>query len=166
MNELKTTQFGKMIGANWTIKYIGKNCDIFKGMDLIIFESLEKVDDITGTGTKIRRIDVKARKDGIFTYFEFKSITPPPLPPLGFSDQFIKDLKIGDVASLSQIKWVFDPDKVSNLVKSDFMDVLRNAKADIPTSAAIKLVKDIPMPSVDNLLDLIEANFNEIFIRG
>ncbi|MCX2682125.1 hypothetical protein OOZ15_19420 [Galbibacter sp. EGI 63066] len=73
----------------------------------------------------------------------------------------ILDLKLPQVTSLDQIKWVFDGKKVSNLTKSDFMEVLESAN--ISDDVVKKWVKDIEEPTVDDLLDLIETNFNEIF---
>ncbi|MFA0961870.1 hypothetical protein AB9P05_08675 [Roseivirga sp. BDSF3-8] len=137
---------------------MGKNADSFKQFDKIVFESVEKIDDVTGS--VIRRIDVKTTKGVKDFFFEFKTVQPP-LPPKGFADQFVKDLKLTDVTSLDQLKWVFDGKKVSSLTKSDFMEVLENAN--ISDEEARKLVKNIDNPTADDLLDLIEANFDEIF---
>ena len=94
-----------MVGTNWTVEYMGKNADLFKEFDEIIFESVEKIDDVTGT--VIRRVAVKSVKNQVSTFFEFKSVQPP-LQPKGFADQFVKDLGLQDVTSLDQLKWVFD----------------------------------------------------------
>jgi hypothetical protein len=162
-SELKRTDFGKMIGANWTLEYIGKNTALFQRFDEIIFESVEKIDE--ATGTLIRRVDVKCISKGadgksIATLFEFKSVQPP-LPPSGFADQFIKDLRLTDVTSMDQLKWIFDGKKVSSLTKSDFITKLD--EANIPDDVIKKLVTSVKNPVKDDLLDLIESNFDNIF---
>ena len=70
-------------------------------------------------------------------------------------------MKLAEVNSLDQVKWVFDGKKVSSLTKSDFIGVLENAN--FSDDVARKLVKNIDTPTTDDLLDLIEINFDQIF---
>ena len=117
-----------------------------------------KIDDVTGT--IIRRIDVKSIKNQVTTLFEFKSVQPPS-PPKGFADQFVKDMKLREVAAVDQLRWVFDGNKVTSLTKSDFINVLDGAT--IPQEVINKLVKS-GAKTKDRLLDLIETDFDKIFI--
>jgi hypothetical protein len=78
----------------------------------------------------------------------------------GFADQFVKDLKLTEVTSLDQLKWVFDGNKVASLTKSDFMDVLESAT--IPQEVINKFVKS-GAKTKNRLLDLIETDFDKIF---
>ncbi|MEQ8777726.1 MAG: hypothetical protein RIC30_20305, partial [Marinoscillum sp.] len=165
-NELKRTDYGKMIGSNWTLEYMGKNADLFKGFDKIVFESVEKIDDVTGS--VIRRIDVKTTKGVKDFFFEFKSVQPP-LPPKGFADQFVKDLKLGEVNSLDQLRWVFDGKKVDELVQQDFVNALKSSKNDLFNSKAKNLFEDALEESfidADDLIDAIGQNdswFKQVF---
>ncbi len=153
-NELKRTDYGKIIGANWTLEYMGKNPDIFKRFNKIVFESVEKIDEVTGS--IIRRVDVKATKGAQNVFFEFKSIQPP-LPPKGFAEQFVKDLKLADVASLEQLKWVFDGKKVNSLVQKDFVDTLVPVKNELFSSKAKGLFEKTLGESFLDADDLISA---------
>lgn len=167
-SELKKTKFGEMIGANWTLEFMGKNSDLFKGFDDIIFESIEKIDEIKGI--KIRRIDVKVVKNNIPTFFEFKSVKPP-IPPKGFAEQFLKDLKIDEVASLDQIKWVFDGKKIDGIIQQDFINALKSSKNDLFNSKARNLFENAlgqNFIDADDLIDAIGQNdtwFKQVFQR-
>ncbi|MEE0996486.1 MAG: hypothetical protein U0L74_03810 [Paludibacteraceae bacterium] len=44
------------------------------------------------------------------------------VPPTNFNDQFVKDLLNKDVKKLSQIKWIFDGEKIK---KAD-LEALKN----------------------------------------
>lgn len=70
-------------------------------------------------------------------------------------------MKLTEVASLDQLRWVFDGNKVTSLTKSDFINVLDGAT--IPQEVINKLVKS-GAKTKDRLLDLIETDFDKIFI--
>ena len=74
------------------------------------------------------------REVGGCTYFEFKSVKE--VPPPNFNEQFVKDLLNDDVKKLSQIKWIFDGEKIK---KAD-LEALKNRikTLDIPDEAAKK----------------------------
>ena len=79
------------------------------------------------------------------------------VPPNNFNEQFVKDLLNKDVEDLSQIKWIFDGEKIS---KKD-LEVLKNRikTMDIPKEAA----KNVGLKTVDELKGKIEKHFYEIF---
>lgn len=101
-----------------------------------------------------RRVDVRVEN----TFYEFKSVDA--VPPSGFADQFIKDMNLGDVSSLSQIKWWFDGKKISSLPKQQFLDALENSTID--QLIINKLVTSTPK-NKQALIDLIDDNFEIIF---
>jgi hypothetical protein len=79
------------------------------------------------------------------------------VPPLNFNEQFVKDLLNKDVKKLSQIKWIFDGEKIS---KKD-LEALKNRikTLDIPEKAA----KNVGLETVGELKGEIEKHFYEIF---
>ena len=102
-----------MVGAEWTLRYVGNHADEFAGKKLI-FESTENISD------NIRRADLKVEETIVnptgkqttkYTFYEFKSVQE--IPPYNFTEQFGKDLLNDKVNDLSQLKWVFDGKKVT-----------------------------------------------------
>jgi hypothetical protein len=79
------------------------------------------------------------------------------VPPPNFNDQFVKDLLNDDVKKLSQIKWIFDGEKIK---KAD-LEVLKNRikTLDIPPTASAKF----NLNTIDELKKEIERNFDNIF---
>lgn len=107
----------------------------------------------------VRRVDVRVNN----TFFEFKSVTlTNGMPPTGFANQFIKDLQLTDVNDLSQIKWWFDASKTSSISKADFLNALENAPI-TPDALNTIINKFSPNGSWDDVVDLIDNDFNQIF---
>ena len=81
------------------------------------------------------------------------------VPPPNFNDQFVKDLLNKDVNDLSQIKWIFDGEKIP--VGSDFKGKMEEAirKMDMPKEA----LKKFGTESMDELKNDIIKNFDNIF---
>ncbi|MBO5862753.1 MAG: hypothetical protein J6Q59_00635 [Paludibacteraceae bacterium] len=79
------------------------------------------------------------------------------VPPTNFNDQFVKDLLNKDVTKLSQIKWIFDGEKIK---KAD-LEALKNRikTMDIPEEAA----ENLGLKTVGELKGKIEKHFYEIF---
>jgi hypothetical protein len=143
-------------GARWTQRYIVSNVDEFKG------KTLKFEQKVVGQN---RYIDVILDNGevGQDIFYEFKSVKSQYLPPERFKAQFLGDLKNRNVTELSQLKWYFDGSKVSgDLPKEKFMDILE--KADIDDDVVEKFVDEIERPTKSDLLDLIDENFDEIFI--
>ena len=81
------------------------------------------------------------------------------VPPPNFNDQFVKDLLNKDVTKLSQIKWIFDGEKIK---KAD-LEALKNRidALDIPKPAWEKF----GMSSAKELKEKLKTDviFNDIF---
>ena len=81
------------------------------------------------------------------------------VPPPPFNDQFVKDLLNKDVKDLSQIKWIFDGEKIK---KAD-LEALKNRidALDIPKPAWEKF----GMSSAEKLKEKLKTDviFNDIF---
>lgn len=81
------------------------------------------------------------------------------VPPTNFNDQFVKDLLNKDVTKLSQIKWIFDGEKIK---KAD-LEALKNRidALDIPDPAWEKF----GMSSAKELKEKLKTDviFNDIF---
>ena len=82
------------------------------------------------------------------------------MPPVGFATQFVKDMDLIDVTDLSQLKWWFDGNKINNLPKEQFLDLLQNSTID--QAIINKLVQSGPKTK-QALIDLIDDNFTSIF---
>lgn len=147
----------KLDGANWITKYIGGNSNDFAGRRL-------KFEEYNNTELGGRFVDVTDITDeGYKIFLEFKSVSG--IPPGGFQNQFKKDLI--NANNIDQIKWVFNPNK--NPVGSggrSFRDVLLKEirKLNINDELAQKFLKQ-DAAKAEDLLDLIEAQFNNIFIK-
>jgi len=93
------------------------------------------------------------------------------LPPNGFAYQFIKDLKLPQVLSLDQLKWVFDGKKVDKLSQEDFVNALRSSKNELFNSKAKMLFEnwlEENFIDADDLMEAIERNgdwFDQVFQR-
>ena len=93
------------------------------------------------------------------------------LPPNGFAYQFIKDLKLPQVLSLDQLKWVFDGKKVDKLSQEDFVNALRSSKNELFNSKAKMLFEnwlEENFIDADDLMEAIERNgdwFGQVFQR-
>ena len=169
--DLKQSAFGKVVGANWTLAHIAKNLNHFKQFDNLIFESVEKIDDVTGQA--IRRVDVKGvdnLPNGLKqeTLYEFKSVIKAP--PTSFKEQFVKDLKTDGVKNLSQIKWIFDGKKLNALDKDAFVDELEKVKNALDDPRVFELFKeynnDLDIRTAEKLIEVMKSNnewFSEVF---
>ncbi|UBM57548.1 hypothetical protein LAG90_12040 [Marinilongibacter aquaticus] len=109
--------------------------------------------EVTAGG--VRRVDVRVGN----TFYEFKSVAS--VPPSGFADQFVKDLNLGEVTQLDQLKWWFDGNKVSSLPKQQFLDALDNAS--VPQNIVDNLTAKFGGNSWDDIVDLIDNSFDDIF---
>ena len=91
------------------------------------------------------------------TYFEFKSVRK--VPPTNFNEQFVKDLLNDDVERLSQIKWIFDGEKIKKADLEALKD--RIDALDIPEPAW----KKFEMSSAEELKEKLKTDviFNDIF---
>ncbi|MCB0658064.1 MAG: hypothetical protein KDC57_18085, partial [Saprospiraceae bacterium] len=111
--------------------------------------------EVTGGG--VRRIDLRVGD----VFYEFKSVAS--VPPSGFATQFIKDMDLGAVTDLGQLKWWFDGNKVSSLPKQQFLDQLVNNP---PSAQVIERLRLKFAPNGDDWLDVVDAiddNFEQIF---
>jgi hypothetical protein len=155
-------------GSRWTMRYIVENPAEFSGKNLI-FESVESIAD--GAGTLTRRADLKVGGSKII-FYEFKSVLN--VPPVGFANQFLKDLRLADVSSLDQIKWYFDYRKIPTQVellakKGDFMNELIKVKDELYNSKAKALFEDLldeSFISSEQMINALSADngwFNLIF---
>jgi hypothetical protein len=123
INEVaKYKQFGD--GSKWTLKYLSKNINTFKGKN-IIFESTEEIID-EASNKAMRYIDVKVVNGGAGRdiFYEFKSVRK--VPPGKFAQQFIKDLSHKDVTDLRQLKWLFDSAKAPINFTENIKIAIRN----------------------------------------
>jgi hypothetical protein len=149
INDLKTAQFGKNIGAQYVCEVMKTYPSEFPAGN-VIFESVEVVPG------GVRRIDVKLNTIPPI-YYEFKSVST--IPPTDFVMQFTKDLSNAEVTTFSQLKWYFDRSKLTSLNKQAFMEALNNAT--IPESVVVKWSSANPTKS--GFLQVISQNFDIIF---
>jgi hypothetical protein len=141
------------VGERWIQRYIVNNTGEFKNT-VVTFEETMRA------GENVRRVDVvvdagETRR----IFYEFKPTAT--IPPQHFAEQFIKDLDLDGLDELSQIKWIFDGKKIASLNKEKFLDELR--KADISNNVIKKWVPKNLAPTKENLLIVIENEFNVIF---
>lgn len=136
-------------GAEWTLRYVSKNANEFKGQ-ILSFELVENV------GGAQRRVDMISWKGSVPHFYEFKSVKS--VPPTDFLTQFGKDLANPEVNKLSQIKWVFDGKK--NPV--DFQTIMQNEirKMDIDAEVFSKF----GVNSAEALKNKIINQFGDIFV--
>jgi hypothetical protein len=107
-------------GARWTLKYITQNTGDFVGKTL-------KFEDPVNEGTRIIDVTITGSKP---VFLEFKSVMD--IPPVNFGRQFLNDLKNIDVKGLDQINWIFDGEKLKDIIKlSDKADVTKKFKEPI-----------------------------------
>jgi hypothetical protein len=115
--------------------------------------------EVTAGG--VRRVDVRVYN----SFYEFKSVAlNNGMPPNGFANQFIKDLQLSNVTDLSQIKWWFDASKTSNLSKADFLNSLDNVTLNSQVVDDL-LIKFAPNGDWNDIVDLVDINFDQIFKR-
>ena len=110
----------------------------------------------TKTELGLRRIDVAdVTNPANPILYEFKSVQTPFNST--YATQFVKDLSTAN--SLDKIKWMFDGSKVTtSLNKTQILNLIENST--IPQSTINKFV---PNGTKVDLIDLIDANFNNIF---
>ncbi|GJM63071.1 hypothetical protein [Persicobacter diffluens] len=147
---------GKVDGANWITKYIGDNADGFAGKKL-------KFEEFTNTELGGRYVDVSdVTNDKFKIFYEFKSVSI--VPPGHFQIQFMKDLTNSN--SLDQIKWVFNPNKnPSGNGGKQFKEALLEEIEKLPITDELARKFLGPRANADNLLDLIESQFENIFLK-
>lgn len=85
------------------------------------------------------------------------------VPPTQFKEQFIKDLAREDVENLSQIKWIFDGKKTPENFKKNMLDAIDKLPLKDGTSLTDDLVKKFGVKNSDELINLIESKFENIF---
>lgn len=130
-------------GAGWIQKYITNNTSEFLGKNLQF-----EVNMISG------RIDLKVSN----TLYEFKSVSN--VPPQHFAGQFARDLE--NASNLSEIKWYFDANKLPNGISLEDKELM------LATLEAMNLNqqtidKYVPNGTLDDLIDLIEGSFDQLF---
>ncbi len=141
----------KRDGANWVINYVGGHADAFINKT-IKFEYYVS-NEIGGRFIDLTDISNDSKK----IFFEFKSVSS--VPPGHFSEQFIKDLT--NANSLDQVKWIFNGAKNP----PDFRTNMINAIDNLPlTDNLAKKFLGRNNATIDDLKDLLESKFNEIFI--
>jgi|GEM_PF-3402958 len=108
----------------------------------------------------IRRVDVRIGN----TFFEFKSVVA--VPPSRFAEQFINDMRLGEVISLNQLKWWFDGKKVSTLPKQQFLDQLETGLQNLTPNLRDDIIEKLAPANnqtLGGLLNKIDSDFNAIF---
>lgn len=112
----------------------------------------------TETELGLRRIDlVDVTNPTNPILYEFKSVITPFNNT--YATQFVKDLS--EANSLSQIKWMYDGSKVSSLNKTQILNLIENVN--IPQTTINKYFTDGLIHSKEELVDLIDGKFNDIF---
>lgn len=83
---------------------------------------------------------------------------------------FVKDLSNSNVTNISQIRWIFDHDKMSSdVVKTKVLAALQTNKGSLETLSENKKVlyfpnyKDTIGITDKDIQDFISLNFNQIF---
>lgn len=165
-SDLKHLGPGKIVGANWLLEHLAKNATQLNKFDELIFESVEKISDVTGN--VIRKVDLKATKGDRVKLYEYKSVAKAP--PTSFKDQFVKDLKNPDVEVLSDIEWIFDGKKLNSLNKDAFVDELEKVKDALDDPRVFELFKeynnDLDIRTAEKLIEVMKSNnewFGEVF---
>ena len=106
-------------GTNFIVKYMGEHTSEFNGGNYE-FEAYEN--------TWARYVDVQDNR--VITapiLYEFKSVQD--ISPADFATQFTKDLSSPNVSQLSQIRWIFDHDKMdATTVKTKVLAALNGNK--------------------------------------
>lgn len=154
-------------GTNFIVKYMGEHPTEFNGGNYA-FEAYDNA--------WARYVDVEDRRSNserTYIYYEFKSVEESNFKPAEFIDQFVKDLQKAN--SLSQIKWIFDYDKMSSdVVKTRVMAALKGNKELLNSvkiignfnayAATVNYNKEIE--NVNDIITFIDVNndwFNLIF---
>ncbi len=113
-----------------------------------------------------RCVDIRVIYGEAFLYYEFKSVKNIPT---NFAEQFIKDLQLPRVTSIDQIKWIFDPGKISNIAaeKAKFVEALKSVKESLYVNKGVfeKYYRE-EFKSADALISKLNQDadwFNAIF---
>jgi hypothetical protein len=145
-------------GAMWVAEGVKKYGNDFPAGTTVFEEVLEG---------GVRRVDIivtngfQGNKD---LFFEFKSVYD--VPPSGFATQFIKDMDLGEVTDLNQLKWWFDGKKVTSLPKQQFLDQLETGLQSLNPSQLQSLIDKLaPVnnKSFNGLMNKINTEFTSIF---
>ncbi len=140
-------------GSKWVFNYISSTKGLTQfGGKKIRFELP------TNTELGLRRIDVAdvTNPTNIILY-EFKSVQTPFNST--YAAQFVKDLS--EANSLSQIKWLYDGAKVNSFNKTQILNLIENST--IPQSTITKYLPGVQNATKADLVDLIDADFDNIF---
>ncbi len=152
-------------GTAFIVEYMGANPQEFNGGNYE-FEVYEN--------TWARYVDVQDnRKSAEPVLYEFKSVQESSFNATDFTLQFVKDLSNPNVTKLSQIRWIFDHNKMNReTVKTKVLEalsrnlpILNNAKDEgiQKFTAWFGLLNPDDDITVKNVEYFIDANFSVIF---
>ena len=163
MDKLKAKLAAKMgatlEGTNFIVKYMGEHVTEFNGGSYS-FESFDS--------EWARYVDVEDNRNPLLPIlYEFKSIKPESFEPSEFAKQFVKDLLNSRVSQLSQIRWIFDLEKMDLVtVKAKVVAALKANKTSLDFPKAVTLFEligkqtdpDFTIYSNDELITFLQNN--------
>jgi len=145
---------GKSDGANWIVKYLGKNSQDFSNKTL-------KFEDYMNNSLGGRYVDVSDLTNEVrAVFYEFKSVKG--VPPKDFKEQLMKDLTNAD--DLDQIKWIFNANKnpLGNSGKS-FRDTLIEEIDKLPLTEDLA-EKFIGQRDILEFSAYLKESFDDLFL--
>jgi hypothetical protein len=154
INGLKNNWGNFSDGSKWILNYTSSSQGLtqFGGKTLRFELPIE-------TELGLRRIDIADITTGEASkiLYEFKSVQTPFNST--YATQFVKDL--AEASGLDKIRWLYDGSKVSSLNKTQILNLIENV--DIPQTTINKYFDDGLIHTKDELIDLIDGKFNDIF---